>query len=137
MVTFKGDFLNSAIVHGSDQRWSKDVLVAELRRELDIAAEGIMNAKVGRQYRQAVDQPERCSGVANVGCGGGVVAGWLAPNQIETHHGFQVERHSIKQKAKKEQELRNRRAAFQVFEINAQRYGGRQAGSEGTDGQAG
>lgn len=48
----------------------------------------------------------------------------MAPNQIETHHGFQVERHSIKQKAKKEQELRNRRAAFQVFEINAQRYGG-------------
>lgn len=59
VVTFKGDFLNSAIVHGSDQRWSKDVLVAELRRELDIAAEGIMNAKVGRQHRQAGSRPAR------------------------------------------------------------------------------
>lgn len=46
VVTFKGEWVNSAIVHGSDQRWAKDVLIAELRREEDIAAQKIMNAKV-------------------------------------------------------------------------------------------
>jgi hypothetical protein len=51
VVTFKGEWVNSAIVHGSDQRWAKDVLIAELRREEDIAAQKIMNAKVGVRGR--------------------------------------------------------------------------------------
>jgi hypothetical protein len=46
VVTFDGEDLNSSIIHGSDQRWSKDVLISELRREIGLSERDIANAKV-------------------------------------------------------------------------------------------
>ena len=48
VVTFDGDVINSSAIHGTDQRWAKPVLIGELRREIDIFANKIYDAKVGR-----------------------------------------------------------------------------------------
>jgi hypothetical protein len=73
VVTFKGEWVNSAIVHGSDQRWAKDVLIAELRREEDIAAQKIMNAKVGVRWRGEVGEYRQTGDALKSGVCPGVV----------------------------------------------------------------
>lgn len=48
VILFKGNELNSSVVHGSDQRWTKDVLIGELRREIRLAEQRITSAKVSK-----------------------------------------------------------------------------------------
>jgi len=59
VIMFKGNEVNSAVVHGADQRWDKPVLIRELRRQIRLCEQAISDAKVislcfGASYHDAV-----------------------------------------------------------------------------------